>query len=72
MSVTPYPDPIISDYQKAYRAYFGINPPKVTRRTAKGYVIHGEQGPSRLLSQAHMGRITRSMLAWAREKRGGE
>lgn len=68
-AITPYPDPIISDYQKAFEAYFGGKAPKVTRRTAKGYIIHGSQGPSQLLSEAHMKRLTRVMLTWCRDRR---
>lgn len=72
MNVIPYPDPIISDYQKAFVAYFGRTAPKITRRTAKGYVIHGSKGESRLLTQAHMKRLTKSMLTWCRDKRAGQ
>lgn len=71
MTATPYPDPIIRDYRKAFEAYFGGKAPKVTRRTAKGYVIQGDQGPSRLLSEAHMKRITNKLLRWAEDKRAG-
>lgn len=69
MTVLPYPDPIIRDYRKAFEAYFGGKAPKVTRRTAKGYVIQGGKGESRLLSEAHMKRLTRAMLTWCRDRR---
>lgn len=71
MTVTPYPDPIISDYQKAFAEAFDIPVPRITRRTAKGYIVHGLEGESRLLTQAHMKRLTNKMLRWAEDKRAG-
>lgn len=56
-NVLVWVDPLIKDYQRTYRATFGKEAPRVTKRTAKGYIIHGSAGDSRLRSAKDMRRF---------------
>lgn len=57
MTVLTFVDPLIKDYQRAYRARFHAEPPRITKRSARGYIIHGEHGDSRLRSRKDMRRF---------------
>ncbi len=63
-----YVHPVITEYQNAYRAYFGIEPPKVVRRSNESFVIHGEAGQSCPHTASEMKNITRALRQWKRER----
>jgi hypothetical protein len=46
VTVIPYVHPSIRAWQRAYEAYFKTAAPRVSRRTSKGFVIHGGTGDS--------------------------
>lgn len=56
-NILAYVDPLIKDYQRTCSATFGKEAPRVTKRTAKGYIIHGSAGDSRLRSAKDMHRF---------------
>ena len=55
-------------YRRAYETYHGKPSPKITRGSGGGYVIHGEGGPSRRLTTAHMRVLTNALKRWADER----
>jgi hypothetical protein len=71
-SILEYRHPIITAYQQAYEGYWGTKAPRVTRRTNKGYVIHGENGDSRIMSEFHIRRITSALRNWTRDGVGAK
>jgi hypothetical protein len=69
-SVIPFKHPTISAWQSAYEAYWDAPAPHVTRCTNKGFIIHGSNGDSRLITESHMQRLTKAMLVWAENREG--
>jgi hypothetical protein len=56
-----YVDPLIKDYQRAYRAAFRTEAPHVTKRTARGYIIHSDSGNSPLRTARDLDKFIRLM-----------
>lgn len=67
-AVIPYVHPSIRAYQRAYEAYFDAPAPRVSRRTNKGFVIHGSTGDSRLITEKNLLTFATALRRWTEDR----